>query len=282
MENVQIPLGKETELAQSMVGEANRQLSPFGEPEHEPNEARSLLHLFRRDADVRDLQHVIRLLPFREKALVEACNLLKDAHPNLNEDERFALGSTDLFVEKAQLVLSRRAMALFIAGGLAVLCSVALLAASVYIIRYQLIAPVDPKLIDSNQVLALRIFQATALSAFILVGVKWLMALARNFFHEALSLHERRHALRFGRLYVYLVKGAVNEKRLEAAFQWNKESRTSFLDIKPELLADTLLHKAVSALGSLPPTTIKAFAELAEKKRAAKKRGQGFESTEHA
>jgi len=232
-----------------------------------------LKHWLETRVDARDLEHVISLLPLRETALKQACAELTAVHSGLNSDQLFSLAATDLFVEKAQLVLSRRAWRLFAAGVLAVLSSVGLLAAAVFIITRQLGNPIDPLVVQSPNALILRVFQAVALSAFILVGVKWLIALARNFFHEALSLLERRHALRYGRLYVYLRRGDVSDKGLKDFFQWNKETRTSFLDIKPEVLAETLLHKAVEGIGSLPPATLRALGDLRKKrnqKRAAK------------
>ena len=93
------------------------------------------------------------------------------------------------------------------------------------------------------QLIILSLFRTLGITAYIYVSVKLLISLSRSFFHEGLSLFERRHALRFGRMYLYLKKGVVSEKWLETFFQWNKETKTSFLDITPELVTETLLHK---------------------------------------
>ncbi len=219
-------------------------------------------------SDRRDLDAVIDLLPIREKALLEAISGLKNLNVNLEMDQLFALAATDVFVEKAQRVLTRRAIALYVSGGIAIFVTVVILIAATLFIAHQLNQPVDEKIIQSTRALILRLFQATALSAFVLAAVKLLVSLTRSFFHEALSLFERRHALRFGRLYVYLKKGAITDKRLEEAFQWNKESRTSFLDLKPEVVAETILHKAFETVSKLPPETIKAaFSATSRKKK---------------
>ena len=99
----------------------------------------------------------------------------------------------------------------------------------------------DPQ--NGWQNLILKLFSTLGVTAYIYVSVKLLISLSRSFFHEGLSLFERRHALRFGRMYLYLKKGVVSEKWLETFFQWNKETKTSFLDMKPEVVTETLLHK---------------------------------------
>lgn len=211
--------------------------------------------------DWNDLEAVTELLPLRDEALRVASDGLRAVYPDLRADQVFALASTDLFVEKAQRVLTRRYRTLFAMGVVVTSLTLLILGLAVYLATAQLGHPVDPEVRGSNQALALRIFHATAFTAFLLVAVKLLVAMSRSFFHEALSLVERRHALRFGRLYVYLKKGEVEDEWLEEAFQWNKESRTSFLDMKPEVVAETLLHRIVEAFGKLPPETIKALSE---------------------
>jgi len=221
--------------------------------------------------DWNDLEAVTELLPLRDEALHVASLGLRAVYPELRPDQVFALASTDLFVEKAQRVLTRRYRTLFTMGIVVIGLTLLILGLAVVLAMTQLRDPVDSEVLHSNQALALRIFQATAFTAFLLVAVKLLIALGRSFFHEALSLVERRHALRFGRLYVYLMKGEVEGEWLEGAFQWNKESRTSFLDMKPEVVAETLLHRIVEAFGKLPPETIRALSRSTPRRKRKSK-----------
>jgi hypothetical protein len=214
--------------------------------------------------DLKDLEEVIALLPLRGKALSEAAHRLKPFEKQLTDDQLFSLASTDLFVEKAQLVLTRRSNSLARFGAVTIICTFLILVLAASFIGVQLRAPLDERIVASVNALLLRIFQATAFSAFVLVGVKYLIALGRSFFHEAISLRERRHALRFGRLYVYLKKGKIDLEALEQAFQWNKESKTSFLDMKPEVVAETLLHKLIESIAKVPPETVKVILRTAE------------------
>jgi hypothetical protein len=210
--------------------------------------------------DLIDLQSVVSLLPLRGVALEDSARRLKDLEKlgmKLTSDRLFALASTDLFVEKAQLVLTRRSDKLFLSGTLTIISTFLILLTAALFIAWQLKKPIDENVMRSVNALILRVFQATALSAFALVAVKYLVALARSFFHEATSLRERRHALRFGRLYVYLKRGEVDVELLQEAFQWNKETRTSFLDMKPEVVAETLLHKIVEVFTKTPPEVMK-------------------------
>lgn len=76
-----------------------------------------------------------------------------------------------------------------------------------------------------------------------------------------LCLRQRRHALRFGRLYVYLNQGQVELDKLQEAFQWNKEVITSFLDMKPEVITETIIQKLIDAAAKSPTESIKAITE---------------------
>lgn len=216
--------------------------------------------------DQKDLDSVVGILPLREEALEEAINGLKRLKSiaqevNLTDEQIFALASTDVFVEKAQRVLTRRSRSLYISGIISTSMTFFILGLSIYFIYLQVSAGIPETVIVSTQALIFRIFQSIALSAFVLVALKWLLTLSRSFFHEALSLLERRHALRYGRLFVYLKKGVVDDKMLIEAFQWNKETRTSFLDMRPEVISETLFHKVIDVIGKLPPETVKAIAE---------------------
>jgi len=220
-----------------------------------------------RNEEAGDLDSVMDVLPKRDAALRAAFEGLRVVHDGLTRDQLFALAATDLFVEKAQRVLTRRYHRLLAMGIIASIVTFGVLAFAVTVAFVQLRDPIDDNVLTSKYALVLRVFQATALAAFILVAVKLLISFSRSFFHEAITLVERRHALRFGRLYVYLRRGEVADSMLEEAFQWNKDARTSFLDIRPEAVAETLLHKTLDVLGGLPPETIDAMRRTTHRSR---------------
>lgn len=158
------------------------------------------------------------------------------------------LAAVDLFVEKAQAVLSARARRMSRAGISASLTAVVALAAlSTYIVLHANAIPNGAPL-DRNT-LILRIVTSISLGAVVLVAVKYLISLARSFFHESVTLLSRRHALRFGRMYLYLCGGNVDLKELRKAFDWNRGGDSSFLDIKPEELAKTPWSIVAKGLG---------------------------------
>lgn len=199
-----------------------------------------------------DFEHIAALLDRRNATLKSSMAALAadfgHAGPKLNADAVFQLAAVDLFVEKAQAVLSARARRMSRAGTLASCSSVAALASlSVYIILHAGSPPAEGPL-DRNT-LILRIVTAISLGAVVLVAVKYLIALARSFFHESVTLLSRRHALRFGRMYVYLNNGEVDLKELRKAFDWNRGGDSSFLDIKPEEIGKTPWSIVAKSLG---------------------------------
>jgi hypothetical protein len=100
--------------------------------------------------------------------------------------------------------------------------------------------------------------------------VKYFVALARSFFHEAATLLDRRHALRFGRLYVYLEPGDLTLSALAEAFDWNRQATSAFLDIRPEVVTETLLHRALDLAAAAPEAAFKALSELMKNSISAK------------
>ena len=162
----------------------------------------------------------------------------------------FRLAAVDLFVEKAQDVLTHRARNMVRAGiATSVGAVAALITLSVFIARHAGDVPYDHTL--NINVLVLRVVSAISLGAIVLVGVKYFVALARSFLHESVTLLGRRHALRFGRMYVYLNAGNKEMKLedLREAFQWNIGGDSSFLDIKPEEIGKTPWSALAQSLG---------------------------------
>jgi len=166
----------------------------------------------------------------------------------LDADSTFRLASADLFVEKVQTVLTRRARTMFIAGTVTSLLATGLLAMiAIYIALHTL---KSGESLSDNQ-LILRITQAISLGAFVIVAVRYLISLARSFFHEAVALLSRRHSIRFGRLFLYLNPTQTNLDALIKAFDWNRGGDSSFLDIRPNELTETPWAIIAKQLGEI-------------------------------
>lgn len=180
-----------------------------------------------------------------------------DALQLLEYDEPTAkrLAAADLFVEKAQAALTQRSRKLYWSGAAITIAAVVLLGGAIAFAFSRLITPHDATTSLSTQDLILAVFQALAFSAFIFVAVKYLIALSRSFFHEATHLLERRHALRFGRLWLYQNTKVPNIDDIMKAFNWNKETTSAFLDIRPEVMTRTIFNDVVDALAKLPTET---------------------------
>jgi hypothetical protein len=218
-----------------------------------------------------DFASIERLLTLRTDTLDHAIGKLRAVAPNAFKDKDdsvlFRLAAVDLFVEKAQAVLTARARRMSRAGivvsGVAV---VALVALSVYIAFH---ANNSPQNLDRNQ-LILQIVSAVSLGAIVLVAVKYMVALARSFFHESVTLLSRRHALRFGRMYLYLNHDDVDLKNLRKAFDWNRGGDSSFLDIKPGEIGQTPYSVLAT---SIADAIEKATEKATEKVQKARQKG---------
>ena len=214
--------------------------------------------------DVSDLRATIGALPIRHQALVDAIKRFQATQVELNAnilspDQQFKLAAIDIFVEKAQFVLTRRSNILFTLGIMSIIVVFIVLFVTYYLAR-EITTPPSNDL--STNALILRIFQSAAISAYIFVAVKYLISLGRSFLHEASVLRERRHSLRFGRLYAYLKKGDIKFSELLESFDWNKMAITSFLDVNPSAIAETLLHKFIESTS--PAKAIEASTKVIE------------------
>ncbi|WP_018600994.1 hypothetical protein [Mycobacterium sp. 155] len=170
--------------------------------------------------------------------------------PKLTDGRLFRLAAVDLFVEKAQAVLSRRARWMTWAGIATSLTAVAVLAGLTWFLMVTRndVKPPEDKPLDVGFV-SIHIVAAISLTAVVLIAVKYLIALARSFFHESVTLLSRRHALRFGRMYVYLNDGEIDPEVLVQVFDWNHGGDSSFLDIKPEEISKTPISVAAQGFG---------------------------------
>ncbi|WP_300682008.1 hypothetical protein [Nocardioides sp.] len=187
-------------------------------------------------------------LRLRTESLVTASKQLAERFPAkaLDPDVVFRLAAVDLFVEKAQRVLGKRAARMSIAGTMASAAAVLAVGALSYYIAVHAASP--PPTIGRNE-LILRVVSAISLGGVVLVAVKYFVALARSFFHESVTLLSRRHALRFGRMYLYLNPTDVTLEHLKDAFDWNRGGESSFLDIRPGEIGQTPYTAIAQAIG---------------------------------
>ncbi|MDD2898405.1 MAG: hypothetical protein PHI31_06795 [Desulfuromonadaceae bacterium] len=199
----------------------------------------------------------------RRKLLLEA---LRARFPNSNT---VAMAATDVFVEKAQLALSQRAEGMvfwgLVTGGLG---TIVLILTAVYLGYVDFFHPDHSKY--DNYTFTLKLVKTTTISALILGADVMLMGLAKSLLHEAMVLYNRRHALRFGRLYVYTQNGNVNIDKLIDAFEWNSEYTSAFKDLKPETISKTILHK----IFELPPDTLRAAGDFLRANKERKNKSE--------
>ncbi len=205
-----------------------------------------------------DFNRIEALLTKRTETLVHAMGRLQAAAPSYFKDDPdrlFRLAAIDVFVEKAQTVLTTRARRMSRAGFLTSSVAVgALIALTIYIARHGTAADIT---LTRNQ-LILRIVSAISLGAIVLVAVKYMIALARSFLHESVTLLSRRHSLRFGRLFAYMNPDDTDLDDLLAAFDWNRGGDSSFLDIRPGEIGQTPYSNAGQAVAEV---LAKAFDE---------------------
>jgi hypothetical protein len=121
----------------------------------------------------------------------------------LDRANSFQLAATDLFVEKAQTHLTLRAYKYSFAGIVFALTCLVILGVIVYEA-----AKVDIAAYSTSWMLVILFaLRSAGIAGFAGAAVYFCASLSRAFFHEATTLYNRRHALRFGRLFIYLKYG---------------------------------------------------------------------------
>ena len=166
------------------------------------------------------------------------------------------LSATDLFVEKVQGKLTNRGdghQLLGIIYGHAVLLILSLG------LLYLLSLPSLPSNITATYVTAR--FLSTGGIVGLGLGIAFFFAsLAKAHLHEATVLYNKRHAVRLGRLFLYLkflglsgmdlaaAKATLTAQDMEQAFGSNPEVSTGFKAIEPEVLTRTPANGLVNAV----------------------------------
>jgi hypothetical protein len=175
--------------------------------------------------------------------------LLKALSEGQGEKSEFDLNAIDLFVEKAQVPLSKR-------GDRFQTIGISLSFVAVMLIVYLILKAQstdfhhDLVMIEAARqpVLAFLLYlvQKLTLGGIVLGLAIYLAGLSRSYMHESLTAFGRRHAVRLGRLYLYLKLGGLPKDKLFEeknnleiekfiiAFGGHKEATTAFKEIKSE------------------------------------------------
>lgn len=147
------------------------------------------------------------------------------------------LGMVDVFVEKAQDKLSDRAQAYRVWGIVTSVIAIAMLLAGVVVLAVPSIRePVLSTSTESWRHVVVGLFRSLTLGGLYVGAIVYLVFLSRALLHEMVVLYQRRHALRLGRLLVYLRPDGITVPEVLAAFNWNAEYRSAFMDIRAEKL----------------------------------------------
>jgi hypothetical protein len=170
-----------------------------------------------------------------------------------NIENEVALAATDVFVEKAQKLLTTRARWCMTWGFLMSTVTLAMLiSASFWLYEHDIVTGIAKYGALDGLLFTLLVVKATTAGAIFAAAIYFAMSLSKAFLHEGIVLYSRRHALRFGRLYVYLSKGRIKFKELEEAFKWNAEFTSAFKDINPEKAsghpAPGMIHETANLL----------------------------------
>jgi len=215
----------------------------------------------------RDWERIVKEVQRRDTAM-KLC--LDTRGPRSAAD--FELAATDLFVEKAQLKLTHRAGTFYRWAALFLLLTAAMLALGFAFIFYHVYGDLRPTLTNATEsarpyLAAEHFVRILALGALILGAAYLFASLGRAFLHEATTLLNRRHAVRLGRLFVYLkLGGAASEEELaglradltvrdvDDAFGWNIQTNTAFRDIRAEVVSRSILGQMTELMERLTDT----------------------------
>jgi hypothetical protein len=163
--------------------------------------------------------------------------------------------ATDVLVEKAQFELTERASQMNRYGAWAYGTALALLIGGVVWLYVHAGGKPDKDLLNGYGV-TLSIMRTSTAAAVLFAAIYFLVALARALLAEGALLLNRRHALRYLRLCVYLTDGDLRLADLRRMFNWNAEFATAFEKIDPERGAAGMpLNRIVEALGVIARVT---------------------------
>lgn len=183
---------------------------------------------------------------------------------NVEEGQSDRLAATDLFVEKAQSHLTRRAIYYYRTAYFFIFVLVIWL-----IVTAAILWRLDPAVYifaflfePTWQAFLVWMMRSATVAGILLAGIYLIVSLIRAFLHEATVLLHRRHALRFGRLFIYLkfsgdeseVNNRINGMSvndLEEAFGWNIQPSSAFKDIDPGKMSTSLQKHMLDMIGKV-------------------------------
>ncbi len=195
-------------------------------------------------------ERVTRLIDGMSK-LAEIRNEEDDNATLMGAQQRYLLASVDKFVDEAQGILTIRAATYHVFGATSFVASLAVLHLA-GLLAWDALHDIPIAFLvggaNVTHYLIFRIFSSLAVAAAVYAVVKGLISYGASFFHEATRLLDRRHALRFGRLYMYLKQEKFSFEEMEGAFQWHRESQTVFQGISPAQITDSSLNQALRTI----------------------------------
>lgn len=166
---------------------------------------------------------------------------VNDALAELGNKNSNRISATDVFVEKAQLILTFRARCLFAIGAtMACLALVFSLLIANEIWTHNIFEMFKQNELNGYS-LTLVMIKASSAGGFAAGAIIFMVSLSRAMLHEATVLLSRRHALRFGRLLVHMESEPTSTSDLIEAFKWSDEFKSAFKDIKPTQAASTIM-----------------------------------------
>lgn len=183
------------------------------------------------------------------------------------------LAATDIFVEKAQRYLTYRGRFLYLAGSLIAALGLAVMMFAAWSLWAKSPAEflgiqADTKEVSTG-ILTMAILKSTTVGAFVGGTAYFLVSLARALLHEGTVLFARRHSLRFGRLFVYLMADRLRPKDLERAFMWNADFGTAFRDIRAEGIAKSPLSRLIDQPQQMMKLVVEAIRASGKRRGAA-------------
>lgn len=176
---------------------------------------------------------------------------------------KYLIACVDKFVDEAQQVLTARAKSYYVFGTMAIIAAVGTL---IYagLLAYESLLTIEIPLRayslayqHPTQYVIMRIFSALAVATAVYAIVKTALSYGISFFHEGTRLLDRRHALRFGRLYMYLKRENYNFEELEEAFQWHMDAQTIFQTISASNITESVFHNLIKNISEAADTISK-------------------------
>ncbi|MEK6257307.1 MAG: hypothetical protein AABP62_01695 [Planctomycetota bacterium] len=155
----------------------------------------------------------------------------------------YRLAATDVFVEKAQKLLTERGSFYLRWGGVTGFFAVVGMMGLAWFIYHLPLSALLGDLDLNGHSLTFVMFKSSTAGALALGAMFFLTSLSTAFLHEGVALFHRRHSLRFGRLYVYLTEGKVDFKQMEEAFKWNADFATAFKNIRTDRVTASMARR---------------------------------------